>query len=179
MRFQDTVDKFNAFTAKEPELRKRYLAAMETLQVDLPPADEALLPYLKGDDLFRTAKLVREGTVALTDAALDRAKVAESIEKLAIAEKKIRAAKRELRAITEEECKDLEELLWAFYDDCIHVMHHLKKLSKIENNPEGYYTQMYRRVYAAYRYAEKGLHGRNGGGKGNRGLRRTATLPQV
>ena len=30
MRYYDTVEKFNAFVAKEPELRKRYLAALET-----------------------------------------------------------------------------------------------------------------------------------------------------
>lgn len=52
MRYDETVKKFEAFVAKEPELRKRYLEAMETLQVDLPPVDEQFLPYRKLDDLF-------------------------------------------------------------------------------------------------------------------------------
>jgi hypothetical protein len=174
MRYYDTVDKFNAVVAKEPELRKRYLAAMEKVNVNLPPADEELLPYRKVDDLFRTAKRIREGAVALADAGLDPAEVADSTEKHAIAEKTKIGTRRELRAITEERCKDLEDLLFAFYDDCVEAMHHLKRLAKIENNPEGHYTQMYRRAYAAYRYAEKGLYGRNGGGKRKRNPRRTS-----
>src|SRR5437667_157716 len=56
-KLEETVDKFNAVAAKEPELRKRYLAAMETLRVNLPPEDgkqpervlhRALSPYLQG-----------------------------------------------------------------------------------------------------------------------------------
>ena len=146
MRYYDTVEKFNAFVAKEPELRKRYLAALETLQVNLPPADEEYLPYRKPDDLFRTAKRLRDDAVALADAGLDPYEVADSTEKHAIREKAKIGARRELRAIDEEQADDIIDLLNSFVADGIDMMHHLKRLSKIENNPNGYYTQQYRRL---------------------------------
>ena len=168
MRYYDTVEKFNAFMAKEPEYRKRYLAALETLQVNLPPADEEYLPYRKTDDLFRTAKRLRENAVALADAGLDPYEVADLTEKHAIREKAVIGARREIRAIDDEWADEIIALLYAFLDDAIHMMHHLKRLSKIENDPNGYYTQEYRRIYSAYRQTMHNLHGGKARGRGRR-----------
>src|SRR5437764_10632015 len=101
MRYDQTVKKWDAVVAKEPELRQRFLKAMETLQVPLPAVDESLLPYRKPDDLFRTAKRLREGAQALGDMGLEALAAADSAEKYAIAEKKKIHARRELRDITE------------------------------------------------------------------------------
>lgn len=168
MRYYDTVEKFNAFMAKEPEYRKRYLAALETLQVNLPPADEEYLPYRKPDDLFRTAKRLRKDAVVLADAGLDPYEVADLTERYAIREKAVIGARRQIREINDERADEIIALLHAFVDDAIHMMLHLKKLSKIENNPNGYYTQEYRRIYSAYREAMHNLHGGKARGRGRR-----------
>lgn len=157
---EDTVDKFNAVVAKEPELRKRYLAAMDTLRVNLPPEDEEVVPHKNAEALFRAARRIREGAVDLTDAALDRRAVADATDKHAIWEKTKISVRRELRAISDEMVADYEMLLWAFYDDGIYVLHQLKKLAKKENNPEGYYAEHYRRINRAYRKAQRELTGR-------------------
>ncbi|HEX7190118.1 MAG TPA: hypothetical protein VF381_00975, partial [Thermoanaerobaculia bacterium] len=52
--------------------------------------------------------------------------------------------------------------------DGVDMMHHLKRLSKIENNPNGYYTQEYRRIYGAYREAMHNLHGGKARGRSRR-----------
>src|SRR5690242_5855245 len=119
MRYDDTVKKFEAFVAKEPELRERYRKAMETLQVTLPPVDEQFLPYRKPDDLFRTAKKLQRGAEILGDMGLEVREVAESTKKYAIAEKAKIKARRELRDIDEEHADDIIELLNAFVSDGI------------------------------------------------------------
>lgn len=159
MRYDESVKKWEAYVAKEPELRQRFLKAMETLQVPLPPVDESLLPYRKPDDLFRTAKRLREGAQVLGDMGLDALAAAESVEQYAIAEKKKIHARRELRDITEEQANDMIELMDSFLADAVDMIHHLKKLSKIENNPNGYYTQQYRHIYGLYRQGMSDLHG--------------------
>jgi|GEM_PF-2931597 len=166
MRYDETVKKWEAFAAKEPELRQRYLKAMETLQVPLPPVDESLLPYRKPDDLFRTAKRLREGAEALGDMGLDALAAADSAEKYAIAEKKKIHARRELRDITEEQARDMLDIMMSILADGFDMMHHLKKLSKIENNPNGYYTQQYRYLYGLYRQLNCNLHGGKARGRG-------------
>jgi len=171
MRFDDTVKKYEAFVAKEPEFRKRYAKAMETLQVTLPPADGELLPYRKPDDLFRTARKLRKGAELLGDMGLGAREAADSTEKYAIAEKARIRAWRDLRDISEEQANDMIELLNAFVADGIDLMHHLKRLSKIENNPNGYYTQEYRRIYGAYREAMHNLHGGKARGRSRRKAR--------
>ena len=128
MRYDDTVKKFEAWVAKEPELRQRYLKAMDTLQVPLPPLKEEFLPYRKPDDLFRTARRLREGAQVLGDMGLEALEAAESAEKFAIAEKAKIHARRELRAITVEQANDMMELMNAFLADGFDMMHHLKKL---------------------------------------------------
>jgi len=159
MRYDDTVKKFEAWVAKEPELRQRYLKAMDTLQVPLPPLKEEFLPYRKPDDLFRTARRLREGAQVLGDMGLEALEAAESVEKYAIAEKARIHARRELREITVEQANDMMELMNAFLADGFDMMHHLKKLSKIEKNPNGYYTQQYRQIHGLYRQAMSNLYG--------------------
>jgi len=157
---EETVEKFNAVKAKEPELRKRYLAAMETLRVNLPPADEEVVPHKNAEALFRSARRIREGAVGLANADLDPRAVADATDKHAIWEKTKISVRRELRAISDEVVTDFESLLWDFYDDGIYVMHQFKKLAKKENNPNGYYTEHYRRIYNTYRKAQRALTGR-------------------
>jgi hypothetical protein len=171
MRFEDTVKKYEAFVAKEPEFRRRYQEAIETLKVTLPPADGESLPYRKPDDLFRTARKLRRGAELLGDMGLEVREAAESTEKYAIAEKTRIKAWRDLRDISEEQANDMIELLNAFVADGIDMMHHLKRLSKIENNPNGYYTQEYRRIYGAYREAMHNLHGGKARGRSRRKAR--------
>ena len=175
MRYEDTVKKFNAFVAKEPELRKRYLKAMDTLQVTLPPVDEQFLPYRKPDDLFRTARKLREGADALGELGLEVRETAESTEKYAIAEKARIKAWRDLRAISDEQADEMIDLLNAFLADGIDMMHHLKRLSKIENDPNGYYTQQYRRLYGAYREAMHNLHGGKARGRSRKKSRASSS----
>ena len=169
MRYENTVRKWEAFVAKEPELRQRYLKAMDALQVPLPPLNENLLPYRKPDDLFRTAKRLRKE--ALGDMGLDALEAAESAEQYAIAEKAKIHARRELRDITEEQADDMIEVMNSILADGLDMMHHLKKLSKIENNPNGYYTQHYRHLYGLYRELNCNLHGGNARGRSHRKAR--------
>lgn len=168
MRYDETVKKFEAFVAKEPELRKRYLELRETLQVTLPPANEEFLPYRKPDDLFRTAKRLRHGAEVLGDLGEEVREIAEATEKFAIGEKEKLHARRELRDLDEKRADEIIELLNAFVADGIDMMHHLKRLSKIENNPNGYYTQEYRRLYGAYRESMHNLHGGKARGRSRR-----------
>lgn len=76
-----------------------------------------------------------------------------------------------LRDIDVECANDVIELLNSFWADGIDLMHHLKRLSKIENNPNGYYTQEYRRLYGLYRQAMHNLHGGKARGRSRRKAR--------
>lgn len=171
MRYEETVKKFEAFVAKEPELRERYKKAMDTLQVNLPPVDEQFLPYRKPDDLFRTAKKLREGAEMLGDLGLEIEEAAESTKQYAIAEKAKIKARRDLRDMSDERADEIIELLNAFVADAVDMLHHLKRLSKIENNPNGYYTQQYRQLLGAYREAMHNLHGGKARGRSRRKAR--------
>src|ERR1051326_3850688 len=144
---------------------------METLQVPLPPVDESFLPYRKPDDLFRTVKQLREGAKTLGDMGIEALAAADSTEKYAIAEKAKIKAKKEARSIDHERATGMLEMLNAFLADAIDTMHHLKKLSKIENNPNGYYTQQYRQLYGAYREGMYNLHGGKARGRSKRKAR--------
>jgi hypothetical protein len=68
----------------------------------------------------------------------------------------------------EERADEMIDLLHRFVADGVHMTHHLNRLSKIENNPNGYYTQEYRRIYGAYREAMHNLHGGKARGRGRR-----------
>lgn len=171
MRYDDTVKKYEAFVAKEAELRQRYLKTMETLQVTLPPAAGEVLPYRKPDDLFRTVRQLRQGAEALGDLGLQVIEAADATERFAISEKVKIRARRELRDIGEQWANDMIALLQAFVGDAIDLMHHLKRLSKIENNPNGYYTQQYRLIHRAYRESMHNLHGGKARGRSPRKAR--------
>jgi hypothetical protein len=90
---------------------------------------------------------------------LEALAAADAAEKYAIAEKKKIYARRELREISEEQANDMIALMNSILADGLEMMHHLKKLSKIENNPNGYYTQQYRHLYGLYREFNCKLHG--------------------
>lgn len=154
-KLDDTVAKFNAVAAKEPELRKRYLAAMETLRVTLPPEEAPATPT---ESFARMTRRIHEGAAAFA-AAIQRWEAAVDAGGMdrRVWEKTKIGARRELRAINNEVATDLEMLLWTFYDDAIQLMHHLKRLAKIENNPNGYYTEQYRRVCKAYHKTQRAL----------------------
>jgi hypothetical protein len=156
-KFEITVDKCSAVLAKEPEYRKRYLELMDTLRVNLPPEDEEVVPHKNAEKLFRMARRIREGVVDLDDATLDPAAVADATDKHAIWEKTKIRVRRQLRAMDEERARNFEMLIWEFYDNGIEIMHHLKRLAKIENNPNGYYSEQYRRISRAYRKTQRAL----------------------
>jgi|GEM_PF-5300560 len=59
------------------------------------------------------------------------------------------------------------------------MMHHLKKLSKIENNPNGYYTQQYRHLYGLYRQLNCNFHGGKARGRGRGRARLRCALIRV
>ena len=168
MRYDETVKKFNVWAVREAELRKQYLETLETLQVNLPPLDEQFLPYRKPDDLFRTVKQLRKGAEILAESGDSVREAADAAEKVAIAEKEKIGARRRLRMIDEQRAEGMLDMLMAFIADVIDTLHHLKKLSKIENNPNGHYTQQYRQLLGAYREAMHNLHGGKARGRGRR-----------
>jgi hypothetical protein len=55
--------------------------------------------------------------------------------------------------------------------DAVDMLHHLKRLSKNENNPNGYYTQQYRQLLGAYRESMHNLHGGKARGRSRRKAR--------
>jgi hypothetical protein len=62
MRYGDTVKKYEAWVAKEPEPREQYRKALETLQVPLPPINEA---FRAVERIARTPKTEMSGLMTL------------------------------------------------------------------------------------------------------------------
>jgi hypothetical protein len=104
-------------------------------------------------------RLLREGAEKLGEMGIGAKEAAESTEKFAIAQKARIRATRTIHYVDEEWANILIDLINSFVADGVDLMHHLKRLSKIENNPNGYYTQQYRQLSAAYRQAMHNVHG--------------------